>query len=137
MLTIWATIKTYWFWIKWGSIALLFAFIMTMAWSVVNTYTTILQENVTLKAEIRKYDGRLASYKRMIDRRQAAIDASQCKAQINRWVRNPDDIPQKFEPFKNSPLSTEIPDSALQPNALDSEPLPPFEWPELRPWKWF
>lgn len=136
----WALVTGYWTYIKWGLIALAFAFVMTIAWSVVNTYTTVLQENVTLKAKIKTYDGRLASYKRMWERRQAAIDASQCKAQINKWVRNPDDIPKKFEPFKNSPLSTELPDSTKQPNAEDSEPVPPFVWPDVSkvlPWNWF
>jgi hypothetical protein len=127
-------------WIKWGAIALLFVGVATFAWSMMDSYRDAITENVKLKAEIVKYDGRLASYKRMWERRQAAIDASACKVQINKWVRNPDDIPKPFEPFKNSPLSTDLPDSTKQPNAIDSEPLPPFKFPDLSkalPWNWF
>ncbi len=133
-------IKGYLFWIKAGVIGIIVVAVATFAWSMVDTFKTTLQENVTLKAQIKVYDGRLASYKRMIDRRQAAIDASKCKDQINRWVRNPDDIPQKFEPFKNSPLSTELPDSTKQPNAVDTEPVEPFVYPDFSkvlPWNWF
>lgn len=135
-----AALQGYLFWIKWGFVALLFVAVATFAWSMMDSYRDAIAENVKLKADIVKFDGRLASYKRMWERRQAAIDASQCKDQINRWVRNPDSIPKKFEPFKNSPLSTELPDSTRQPNAMDTEPVPPLKMPDFSkvlPWNWF
>jgi hypothetical protein len=45
-------------------------------------------------------DARERSFRRMIERRDAAINASQCKAKINYWVRNPDEIPKPFNPHE-------------------------------------
>lgn len=46
----------------------------------------------------RVLDARVNSYQRMIERRNEAIDASQCKDQIRKWIHNPDLIPKKFDP---------------------------------------
>lgn len=45
-------------------------------------------------------DSREASFRRMTDRRDEAIAASQCKAQIQFWVRNPEKIPKPFNPHE-------------------------------------
>lgn len=58
----------------------------------------ITNENATLKVELRKLEARSLSDKRMIARRDEAIAQSQCKDQIQRWVRHPDEIPKKFDP---------------------------------------
>lgn len=57
-----------------------------------------------LKNEVRLKDARLVSNRRQIERRDAAIKASNCSKEIEFWVRNPDHVPTKFDPFTNSPL---------------------------------
>lgn len=73
--------------------------IVTVGWSLV----TNLRDQQDVIAELRRKadltDSREASYVRRIERRDAAIAASACKAQIERWVRNPDEVPQPFNPF--------------------------------------
>jgi len=131
-------VLNWWQTIKYGGIALLVIFVATFGWAFVNNYSKMATEIAELKAELKKYDGRLASYKRMIERRDAAIDASTCKAQIKRWVSNPDEVPQKFDPFNNSPLAPPNPQG--QPNRTDTDPVPPFEYPDFSkalPWNWF
>lgn len=55
--------------------------------------------------DLKLRDGREASFRRMIDRRDRAIAQTQCAKQIQHWVRNPDQIPKKFDPFNDSPLA--------------------------------
>jgi flagellar basal body rod protein FlgC len=74
--------------------------------NVIRTYSNNIAKIATHEAEIEKYKRREESALRQRDRRQAAIDASKCAAQINDWVRNPHKIPKKFDPFNNGPLST-------------------------------
>jgi hypothetical protein len=127
----------WWSTIKYGVIGLLVVFVATLGWSFVNNYTKMATEIAELKAEVKKFDGRVASYKRMIERRDAAIDASDCKAQIRKWVSAPDSIPQKFDPFNNSPLAPPNPQG--QPNRQDSEPVLPPQLPDFSkvlPWNW-
>ena len=64
---------------------------------------TNVRDQATTIAEMQRAkdlsEGRLASFRRMVDRRDAAISASQCKAQIEFWIKNPDDVPKPFKPF--------------------------------------
>lgn len=62
----------------------------------------IAQKTEALDAVQRQMDlvmARERSHIRMIERRDAAINASTCKTQINRWIKNPDEVPQPFNPF--------------------------------------
>jgi flagellar basal body rod protein FlgC len=73
--------------------------------NVIRTYSNNIAKIATHEAEIEKYKRREESALRQRDRRQEAIDASKCAAQINDWVRNPHKIPKPFDPFKQSPLA--------------------------------
>lgn len=80
-----------------AAVVLFFGF---MGKTFVTDYRDMSAKIERLEHAAKLTDGKLASYQRMIARRDAAIDASNCKAQIDYWVRNPDDVPGKFEPFK-------------------------------------
>lgn len=47
-------------------------------------------------------ESREKSLRTLLERRDAAIKAApaQCSRQIQHWVKNPDEIPKKFDPFK-------------------------------------
>lgn len=67
--------------------------------SFITTYQFNAQEVIRLQKEVDLNTGRNDSYRRMIDRRDAAIEASQCKDKIQYWVKHPDEIPKPFNPF--------------------------------------
>lgn len=71
----------------------------SFGYGFVHNYKEMAGQIVTLQRDLALRDGREASQRRMIDRRDAAIAASQCAAQIQKWVKNPDDIPVPFNPF--------------------------------------
>lgn len=73
--------------------------VVSSAWSYASKLADVQQELDRVNHELALQRGRDESYKRMIDRRDAAIGASKCKDQITHWVRNPDEIPQPFDPF--------------------------------------
>lgn len=75
------------------------AFFGSMGWNFVTKYQQMSGQIVTLQHDIDLRDGREASFRRMLDRRDAAINASKCKVQIQNWVKNPDNIPKPFNPF--------------------------------------
>lgn len=75
-------------------------------WSFVDEYRGSIQSAELAKIEQRKLQARYDSEFRMRTRRDEAIAASKCAAQIKDWVRNPHKIPKPFDPFNNSPLST-------------------------------
>jgi len=71
----------------------------TFGWSWVDTYQRNLVSLTQCTHNTRLFQQREESYKQRIERRDDAINASQCKTQINHWVRNPDEIPKPFNPF--------------------------------------
>jgi len=84
-----------------GAIALWFAY----GWGVevIGSYRSMASEIALLKRDKALIESRVASYKTLMARRDAAIEASKCKAQIQYWVKNPDEIPTKFDPFNQLP----------------------------------
>jgi hypothetical protein len=74
----------------------------TFGWTFATNYKKMAQEVAELKDKIELIEGREVSYRRMIDRRDAAIKASKCAAQIQDWVSNPDKIPKPFDPHNQS-----------------------------------
>lgn len=75
-----------WFIYGWGS-------------EVIGNYRSMASEITTLKRDKALIESRVASYQTLMARRDAAITASKCKDQIQRWLKNPDEIPTKFDPF--------------------------------------
>lgn len=75
------------------------AFFGAMGWNFVTKYQQMSGQIVSLQHDKDLYAGREASFRRMLDRRDAAINASKCKTQIQDWVKNPDSIPKAFNPF--------------------------------------
>lgn len=71
----------------------------SFGYGFVSNYRDMAGQIVTLQRDLNLRDSREASFRRMIDRRDAAIGASQCAAQIQKWVKNPDSIPVPFSPF--------------------------------------
>lgn len=116
-----------WTLIKYGLPLLVIIFVASFGWSFVSNYGKMAYKIATLENQVRKYDGRLASYRRMIDRRDLAIKASKCTKRIQYWVRNPDDIPRDMPPG-----NIFAPKFYKQPNAMDTEPVPAFEGPSFK-----
>lgn len=85
--------------ILWGGLAagLLLLWSWGSAW--LGDYRELVEQLAAVRREKSLDDGRIASYRRMIDRRDAAIDASRCKAQIKEWVSHPENLPVPFDPF--------------------------------------
>lgn len=83
-----------------GGLAAVVLFFGFMGKTFVTDYHDMSVKIERLEHAAELVDRRTDSYKRMIDRRDAAIEASACKAQIKIWLRNPDDIPKPFQPFK-------------------------------------
>lgn len=75
-------------------------FVAGGGWSIVSNYTGMSGTIAELKRDKDLLDARLAAYQRMLDRRNAAINASKCAPEINDWVRNPDKLPRPFKPFE-------------------------------------
>lgn len=95
----------------WGKIAVLagVAIIGFIGYSsvqtVISNYSEMSAKIERLEHKSNLFKQREISYKRRIARRDMAIAASKCNKTISRWVRNPSEIPKKFDPFKNGPLS--------------------------------
>lgn len=66
---------------------------------IIANYTEMPRRIERLERDKALISTRIASYKTLLARRDAAIAASNCKVQIERWVKNPDEIPTKFDPF--------------------------------------
>lgn len=82
-----------------GGLAALAIFLFGAGYSLVSSNADMATQIANYEHDAALKDARLTSYKRMIDRRDAAIDASECKAQIRKWVSNPDSLPKPFAPF--------------------------------------
>lgn len=80
-------------WIRIGLIAAL-AFAMYLAYSwgfeVIQTYNDNIAKITKLERDAALRETRLASKQTVIERQRAAIDASKCKAQIDKWIKDPD-----------------------------------------------
>lgn len=76
-----------WFLYGWGS-------------QVVANYGAMAAKIERLQRDAALRETRLASRQTMIERRDAAIDASKCKAQIRAWIKDPDMLPGfRKDPF--------------------------------------
>lgn len=90
---------------SWGKIAALagagLAIWFAYGWGsqIISNYTEMPRRIERLERDKALITSRVASYKTLLARRDAAITASACKAQIERWVKNPDEIPTPFDPF--------------------------------------
>lgn len=62
-------------------------------------YKDMARTRGDLDRKIEQLESRVASYQRMVERRDKAIEASKCKDTIKTWIRKPDDIPVPFDPF--------------------------------------
>ena len=75
-----------WFAYGWGS-------------QIITNYTEMPKKIERLERDKRLIESRVASYRTLMARRDAAIEASNCKDVIKGWVKNPDTMPTKFDPF--------------------------------------
>lgn len=75
-----------WFVYGWGS-------------QIITNYTEMPKRIQQLERDKALIESRVKSYQTLMARRDAAIEASKCKEQIQYWVKNPDEMPTKFDPF--------------------------------------
>lgn len=66
---------------------------------VIENYTEMPKKIERLERDKKLIESRVASYQTLMARRDAAIEASNCKATIQNWIKNPDAMPTKFDPF--------------------------------------
>ena len=83
-----------------GLLAILFYFGWTNVQSIITRYTEMSGTIERLDHENKLLSSRLNSYNLRIARRDDAIAASKCATDIKRWISHPEDLPQKFDPFK-------------------------------------
>lgn len=75
-----------WFAYGWGS-------------QIIENYTEMPKKIERLERDNALIESRVQSYKTLMARRDAAIEASKCKDTIQGWIKNPDTMPTKFDPF--------------------------------------
>lgn len=85
--------------IPYAALGLVGLFVISSGWNIVNTYSTTVSEKVRLERELARANGTLESYRRMVVRRDDAINQSKCKAQITAWIKDPSTLPAPFKPF--------------------------------------
>jgi len=66
---------------------------------IITNYTEMPKKIERLERDKALIETRVKSYQTLLARRDAAIAASKCSAQIEHWIKNPDQIPTKFDPF--------------------------------------
>lgn len=84
-----------------GALAAILAIWFAYSWgvTVIRTYNDNISKIALLERDLKLVNSRVASYQTLNARRDAAIAASKCKTQIEYWLKNPDEIPTKFDPF--------------------------------------
>lgn len=75
-----------WFAYGWGS-------------QIITNYGAMQAKITKLERDNTLIESRVASYKTLMARRDAAIEASSCKDSIQRMIKNPDTIPTPWDPF--------------------------------------
>lgn len=85
--------------IFYGGLVAVLIYLGTLAYSFPHTIEDLSAANASLRRDLALRDSREASLRRLIQRRDDAIEASKCKTQIKKWLKNPDLIPKKFCPF--------------------------------------
>lgn len=100
----------------------------------VNSYNKSFSTIASLRSEVNKLKQREVSYRRQIERYKAAAAASQCAAQIDKGVRNPDLIPKKWNPHEQ----LTAPNLRDQPhdNVDSFQPYDEYEWKKPSWWPW-
>lgn len=79
-----------------GVVAAILLFFFGGGKAIVNNYTDLASEKGRLSRELEKTNIKLASYERMVERRDAAIAHSKCAVSIKGWVSHPETLPTPF-----------------------------------------
>lgn len=75
-------------------------FIYGWGLEVISNYTEMPKQIEKLTRDKELIESRVASYKALLARRDAAIEASKCAPQIKAWIKDPEAIPGfKKDPF--------------------------------------
>lgn len=82
-----------------GLLALVIWFAYDAVHTVIDNYTAMGAKIERLEHTNSLLTSRLDSYNLRIARRDEAIAASKCRATIQDWIKNPDKIPHKSDPF--------------------------------------
>ncbi|CAA2141458.1 hypothetical protein [Hyphomicrobium sp. ghe19] len=85
--------------IFYGGIAAVLLFAVSLAYSLPAKISNLADELANSKHQQNLLRARAEALQRGNDRRDSAIKASKCSEQIQYWVRHPDEIPKKFDPF--------------------------------------
>jgi hypothetical protein len=80
--------------IFYGGIAAVLLFAVSLAYSIPNKIGNLADELAVNRHQQELLQSRADALQRGNDRRDAAIKASKCAAQIQYWVRHPDEIPK-------------------------------------------
>ena len=66
---------------------------------VISNYGEMAAKIEKLERDNKLIESRVASYKTLLARRDAAIEANTCKDRIQYMIKHPDEIPTKWDPF--------------------------------------
>lgn len=121
-------------WRVYVGIAGLLAIATFLGWTAIKTFggdvAKLSAQITTLQRENELQKSKIAAYVRAQERRDNAIAASPCKAQIQFWMKNPEQLPGVWNPHEQ----------LTAPNIRDNPKpgtLPNIDWSILNPWKWF
>lgn len=121
-------------WKVYAVVVIVIALVAFFGWTAIKAFpASLVEAGQKIKALEKKNElaeAKITAYMRAQERRDAAIKASPCKAQIEYWIKNPDNLPGTFNPHEQ-----------LTPPNLKSESKPlQFSMPDLswlNPLGWF
>jgi hypothetical protein len=121
-------------WKIYAVIAVVIALVAFFGWTAIKVFPEYLvdagKEIADLKRKNELAESKITAYMRAQERRDAAIKASPCKAQIEYWIKNPDNLPGNWNPHEQ--LTAPNLKSNAKPGTLPSIP-----WSSLNPFNWF
>ena len=117
-------------WKIYAIVGVVIALVAFFGWTAIKSFPASLvragQQIQVLERKNELAESKIKAYMRAQERRDAAINASPCKAQIQRWMKNPDEVPGQFKPFEQ----------LTPPNLREGNtpPAAPFDWPKFKWW---
>jgi hypothetical protein len=85
-----------------AAVGIVLYFVYGWGMTIIQNYSDMAMKIERLERDKNLIESRVASYQTLLARRDAAIEASKCKEQIQRWIKNPDTIPGFRNPFEGN-----------------------------------
>lgn len=122
-------------WKAWLIGAAVLSVIGFLGWTAIKVFpSSLIEAGQRIKELERKNElaeAKITAYMRAQERRDAAIKASPCKAQIEFWIKNPDNLPGTWNPHEQ----LTAPNIRDNPKPGGGISLP--SWKQLNPLNWW